>query len=407
MTNADMTNAEFSAPTADATEAIGVSDPQNPRAARDSSLLKSKIMIVDDEPINIKIAQKYLNLEGYRTFVTTTESRDAIALMYKEEPQALLLDIMMPHVSGLDILAAIRADSHWTHLPVLVLTAATDQNIKRRALELGASDFLAKPVDPTDLVPRIRNVLTVKRHHDHIEQYSRVLEAEVLRRTAELARSRQEVIHCLARAAEFRDDSTGRHVFRVGRYARLIASELGWSGERLNVLEQAAQLHDVGKIGIPDYVLLKPGTLTPDEREIMQKHSGFGTQITHGLPAEGVDELRAHAELGSRLLRASESPILALAATISLTHHEKWDGTGYPCGLAGEAIPLEGRITAVADVFDALCSQRPYKDPLPLDKCFEIIRAGSGAHFDPQVVDAFFRRQEDVVSTYIRHRDMA
>ena len=205
-------------------------------------------------------------------------------MVENEPPDVLLLDIMMPHVSGLDILAALRADQSWVHLPVVILTAATDQAIKRPGSRAGSQRFLAKPVDPTELIPRVYNVLTVKHHHDHLAQYAHELEAEVLRRTADLARSRQEVIHCLARAAEFRDDDTGRHVFRVGQYARLIAAELGWKGERLNLLEQAAQLHDIGKIGIPDSILLKPGKLEPEEIEIMQKHGGFGKRIMQSLP---------------------------------------------------------------------------------------------------------------------------
>jgi putative two-component system response regulator len=288
----------------------------------------------------------------------------------------------------------------------LILTAASDQQTKRRALELGASDFLGKPVDPTELVPRLHNVLTVKRHHDYIERYSQELEAEVLRRTAELARSRQEVIHCLARAAEFRDDDTGRHVFRVGRYARLIAAELGWKGERLEMFEQAAQLHDIGKIGIPDAILLKPGKLDPDEFEIMRKHSGFGKRIMHTLPENDSNVLRSHTELGSRLLGETESPILAMASVIAMSHHEKWDGSGYPLGLAGEDIPIEGRITAVADVFDALSSKRPYKPAFPLNQCLEILEQGRGTHFDPQALDAFFRCRPQIVATQLRHADV-
>ena len=232
-----------------------------------------------------------------------------------------------------------------------------------------------------------------------MEQYSHELEAEVLRRTAELARSRQEVIHCLARAAEFRDDDTGRHVFRVGRYARLIGEQMGWQGERLNMLEQAAQLHDIGKIGIPDSILLKPGKLGPEELEIMQKHAGFGKRIMETLPEHESNVLRSHTELGSRLLQETDSPILALAATISLSHHEKFDGSGYPLGMAGEDIPIEGRITAVADVFDALSSKRPYKPPYPLQKCFDILEEGRAKHFDPNVLDAFFRCREQIIRT--------
>ena len=372
---------------------------------KNKTIASSKIMIVDDEPINVKVARKYLKLEGYEHFVTTTDSREAVALVEKERPDVVLLDIMMPHVSGLDVLAALRADKRYTHLPVVILTAATDQATKRRALELGASEFLAKPVDPTELIPRLYNVLTVKRHHDHMEQYAHELEAEVLRRTAELARSRQEVIHCLARAAEFRDDDTGRHVLRVGKYARLIASELGWKGERLNILEQAAQLHDIGKIGIPDSILLKPGKLGPEEIEIMHKHAGFGKRIMETLPEHESNVLRKHTELGSRLLQETDSPILALASTISLSHHEKWDGSGYPLGLAAEDIPIEGRITAVADVFDALSSKRPYKAPFPLQKCFEILEEGRGKHFDPLVLDAFFRCRVEIVKTQLQYAD--
>jgi putative two-component system response regulator len=373
---------------------------------RDEDLFASKIMIVDDEPINVKLARKLLMVEGYANFVTTTDSREAIDLISKESPDALLLDVMMPHQSGLDILAALRADARWLHLPIVILTATSDQAIKRQAIDLGVTDFLAKPVDATDLVPRIRNALIVKRHFDHLQEHSERLEAAVLRRTAELARSRQEVIHCLARAGEFRDDHTGRHVLRVGKYSRLIAGELGWRGEQLEMIEQAAQLHDIGKIGIPDSILLKPGKLGPEEFEVMQRHSVYGTKITQGLPNHEVNALCRHAELGSRLLETTESPVLALAATIALSHHEKWDGSGYPLGLAGEDIPLPGRITAVADVFDALSSRRPYKPPFPLEKCFDILRDGKGQHFDPVVLDGFFRCQDEIVRVQIEYADV-
>lgn len=375
-------------------------------AKGNEALLTSKIMIVDDEPINLKLARKYLNLAGFQNLVTTREPREAVGMMYREQPDALLLDIMMPHVSGLDLLATIRADSQWKHIPIVILTAASDQSTKRTALELGASDFLGKPVDPTELIPRIHNVLMVKRHYDQLQQHSQQLEDEVLRRTAELARSRQEIIHCLARAAEFRDDDTGRHVFRVGRYVRLIAAELGWSGEHLNVLEQAAQLHDIGKIGIPDSILLKPGKLTPEEFDYMQKHAGYGKHIVQTLPEKEANILRGHTELGSRLLQTTDSPILALAATISLSHHEKWNGSGYPLGLSGEDIPIEGRITAVADVFDALSSKRPYKPPFPLDRCLQILEEGRGTHFDPAVLDAFFRCRKEIIETQIQYADV-
>ena len=375
-------------------------------AKHDEKLRASKIMIVDDEPINLMVAQKYLSLEGYRNFVTISESRTAIEMVNQQEPDVLLLDVMMPHVTGLDILGELRADQRWAQLPILILTATADQPTKRRALELGASDFLAKPVEPTELAPRVHNVLMVKRHHDYLNEYSNQLEAEVLKRTAELARSRQEVIHCLARAAEFRDDDTGRHVYRVGRYARLIAEKLGWDELQLDIFEQAAQLHDIGKIGIPDSILLKPGKLTPEEFEIMQKHSGYGKKITQSLPNHELNVLCDHTKLGARLLESSDSPILAMAAVIAISHHEKWDGSGYPLGLAGEDIPIEGRITAVADVFDALSSKRPYKPPFPLDKCFQILEEGRGKHFDSNVLDAFFSCRPEILRTQLAHAEV-
>ncbi len=362
-------------------------------------------MIVDDEPINVIVAQKYLSLAGFENFITTSDPRETIALAYMNQPDLVLLDIMMPDISGLDILATLRADPNWVALPVVILTASNDQQIKRQALELGANDFLSKPVDPTELIPRVQNVLTVKQYHDHLREYSHRLEAEVLRRTADLARSRQEVIHCLARAAEFRDDHTGRHVFRVGRYARIIAAELGWTGDRLDFLEQAAQLHDIGKIGVPDSILLKPSKLTPQEYEIMQKHSDYGRKIMQSLPDHERNVLPEHTELGARILETEESPILSLAATIALSHHEKWNGTGYPLGLAGEDIPIEGRITAVADVFDALSSKRPYKPAFPVDQCMQILEEGRGKHFDPQVLDAFFRRRAEIIRTLMQYAD--
>ncbi|MBM83151.1 MAG: hypothetical protein CMJ78_21525 [Planctomycetaceae bacterium] len=217
------------------------------------------------------------------------------------------------------------------------------------------------------------------------------LEHAVRKRTHELNQSRKEVIRCLARAAEFRDDQTGHHIARVGRYARLIAEQLGYQDEAADTIELAAQLHDVGKIGLPDDVLLKEGKLTPEEFELIQKHPSFGVKIIYRMPDSEITQLKRHSKLGSEMLKATTSPILDVAAQIALTHHERWDGTGYPLGLAGTDIPLEGRITAVADVFDALSTKRPYKVAYPLNKCFEILEEGRGTRFDPDILDAFFR----------------
>ncbi|HEX3869386.1 MAG TPA: HD domain-containing phosphohydrolase [Pirellulales bacterium] len=367
---------------------------------RDAALRTSKILIVDDESTNVKVVEKYLKLEGYQNFVTTTDSQQALALVESETPDLLLLDIMMPHVSGLDILSALRADRRWTHLPIVILTASNDQATKRTALDQGATDFLGKPIDPIELIPRINNALTVKRHYDHLQRYSQELEAEVTRRTAELERSRWEVTQCLARIAEFREESSGKHVLRVGRYARLIARELGWNGDALEMLEQAALLHDIGKIGIPDSILLKSSELTARDVKGIVKDGGPAKWFIRKLSDQDLSKLCDHTRLGAELLKRTKSPVLAMAATIALSHHERWDGSGYPLGLRGDEIPIEGRITALADVFDTLSMQS--SPPHSADQCFAMLEEAAGKAFDPQVVDALLRCRQEVLFTQLQ-----
>ena len=291
----------------------------------------------------------------------------------------------------------MRRDREMMMIPAIVLTAANDPQVKLQALRLGASDFLAKPVDPSELTLRLENVLAVKAYQDHLADYSEKLEQQVRIRTEELVHSRQEAIHCLARAGEFRDDDTGRHVTRVGRYAAMIAAELGFPQAAIDLIEQAAQLHDVGKIGIPDAILHKPGKLDPQEFEIIQEHCNIGRRIINPLSHEESIRLKTHTSVGLQIMGSTNSPVLRLAAVIAATHHEKWDGSGYPKGLAGNAIPIEGRIVAVADVFDALSSARPYKEAFPIDRCLKILIDSRGKHFDPRVLDAFLRRKEEAI----------
>jgi putative two-component system response regulator len=363
------------------------------------------IVIVDDESLNIDVVQGYLEMDGYRHVVSTSDATAALPLIAQLHPDLVLLDIHMPQVDGLQILKATRCDPALAHIPVVILTATSDHAMKLQALQAGAIDLLSKPVHQGELLARIRNVLTVKAYHDRLQRYSEELETAVRKRTAELEASRLEVIHGLARAAEFRDDDTGQHILRVGRYARIIGEQLGLSAELLDILEPAAQLHDVGKIGIPDAILLKPGKLTPEEYEVIQKHCGFGKKIAECPPSREAEVVREHAELGARIMDIGGSPILSMAKRIALTHHERWDGTGYPLGLAGEDIPLEGRITAVADVFDALSSKRVYKPAFPLKQCFEILRESRQTQFDPAVVDAFFAGKDDIVAVQIELAD--
>jgi len=345
-------------------------------------------------------------MAGYENFISTTDSTKALETVASEDPDIILLDVMMPKVDGLEILERIRSDEERKHIPIVILTASNDQPTKQEALELGATDFLAKPVDPSDLSPRVRNALLTKAHHDQTKVYAKTLEHEVRQRTEALAQSRLEMIHSLGRAAEYRDNETGQHVVRVGRYVGLIARELGLDEAMVELLEHASPLHDVGKIGIPDAILLKPGKLTPEEFETMQKHCQLGRKVFHRLSDDEQHQYLGHAELGAKIMGDAGSPLLEMASCIALSHHEKWDGSGYPLALAGEDIPIEGRITAVADVFDALSSKRPYKPAFSREKCIAIMEEGRGKHFDPNILDVFFSNTQEIVKIQIAHADL-
>ncbi len=399
--------------------AVGLADPEqqppqtrtprqtcSPSESVEKTPKQAIIMVIDDEPINIKVVQKYLKIAGYENFIAISDPTKALDTITKEHPDIVLLDIMMPEVDGLQILQEIRNDEQLKYTPVVILTASSDQPTKQKALELGATDFLAKPIDPADLIPRLRNAILIKAHNDRTRAYAETLEQEVRRRTEELTQSRLEVIHCLGRAAEYRDNETGQHVIRVGRYVGIIARAMGLDNGMVELLEHASPLHDVGKIGIPDAILLKPGKLSPEEFEVMQKHCQLGRKVFHRLSDDEHREYLTHAELGIKMIGITSSPVLEMAGGIALSHHEKWDGTGYPLALAGEDIPLGGRITAVADVFDALSSKRPYKPAFPRQKCFAIMEEGRGKHFDPRVLDAFFSRADEIIKTQIDHADL-
>lgn len=371
------------------------------RAPRDAC-----VMIIDDEMINVDVVRAYLEEEGFCNFATTTNSVNAIEMIQFKSPDIVLLDIHMPEVNGLEILTAMRKSKKLRLTPVIILTAATDSETKLKALRLGASDFLSKPVDPSELLLRLENVLAAKSLRDHLTDYSKRLAQQVEIRTAELVRSRQEAISCLARAAEYRDDVTGQHVLRVGRYSAIVAKQLGFPEPAVQLIEQAAQLHDIGKIGIPDSILHKPGKLEIAEFQTMQEHCVIGRSIIAPLSTQEQQAVGHHASVRDQTIEGgASSPILKLAAVIAQTHHEKWDGSGYPNGIAGNSIPIEGRIVAVTDVFDAVSSARPYKKAFPLDRCFSILEEGRDKHFDPRVLDAFFARKDDVIAVYLQHSD--
>lgn len=382
------------------TPAIGskpVGVPRNMRFADSLEKIKgSKIMIIDDEPLLIRVVRRFLQSAGYSEFIIVEDSRDAMELINTEHPDLVLLDIMMPYVTGLDILRARQSISAVQFTPFIILSASNDSETKRSALELGATEFLNKPVDPSDLTLRVQNALLVKAHQDHLANYADELERQVQLRTAELERSREQIIHCLAKAAEFRDNDTGKHVVRVGKYSSIIADELGFDTEFCRRIELAAQLHDVGKIGVPDSILLNPGSLSDEAFRVMQQHCDLGCSIIEPLANHELQVLKRQSKTGLLSREEQQSSLLIMAANIAKTHHENWDGTGYPNQLAEQQIPIEGRITAVADVYDALSSSRPYKTEFSFEKCAAILRQETGKRLDPQVVQAFFNRIGDI-----------
>lgn len=371
----------------------------------DSDLFNQKILIVDDEELNVRVARKYLRNWGFESVISVTDSLAAINRIRDEKPDLVLLDIMMPEISGMDILRHLRGESDTRHLPVIILSAHVEDEIRHEALKGGANDFLTKPIDSNELLPRVRNLLSLRANQTRLERASEYLEAEVQRRTAALVRAENHIVNCLARAAEYRDNETGRHVIRVGKYSALIATELGCDAEFVKLIEDAAKLHDVGKIGIPDSILFKAGKLDADEFGLMKQHCAFGINMLQQISPEEFHNFRRHVQVGASILNFKDSPLLSMASQIAMTHHEKWDGTGYPFGLSGKQIPLEGRIVAVADVFDALSSERPYKPAFPLEKCYSILTEGRGTHFDPQVLDAFMNRRDEAVTIQMQLND--
>ncbi len=374
---------------------------------QNETIRDAKILIIDDEELVIRVVRRFLVSDGYQNFTTITDPRQALAEIERVQPDVVLLDIMMPNITGLDLLKVRKKVPHLQPIPFIILSATSDNQIKRQALELGATDFLGKPVDPSDLILRVQNALIVKHHYDYVSNYATELEGQVRLRTQQIEKSREQIIHCLARAAEYRDNETGDHVLRVGKYCSVIANQLGFNEEYCRQISLAAQLHDVGKIGIPDSVLLNPGKLSNEEFGVMKEHCALGNKIMEPLAVADAERIRRHADMGGFIMDGVDSPMLELATTIARTHHEKWDGTGYPNQLKGEEIPIEGRICCVADVYDALCSERPYKPSFPLRKCLEIMLSERGTRFDPIVVDAFFERINDIEQIRSQHRDSA
>lgn len=328
----------------------------------------AKFLIVDDQEYNISLLQRILTRAGYTNLVATTNPLELESLYAEHRPDIVLLDLHMPEMDGFTALQCLR---EWTpegeYLPILVLTADVTPEAKKRALHEGANDFIAKPFDRTEVVLRIQNFLATRFYHLQLQERNHDLEQRVRERTKELELAQAEILDVLGRTAEYRDDETGQHTKRVGELSERIALGMGLAPEEANLIGRAAPLHDIGKIGIPDGILLKPGRFTPEE----------------------FAKMKEHADIGALILQGSVFPVLQTAGIIALSHHEKWNGTGYPQGLSGEDIPLAGRIVAIADFFDALTHERPYKRAWTQEEAIAEIRAQSGQHFDPRVVEAF------------------
>ncbi|MGB5096323.1 MAG: HD domain-containing phosphohydrolase [Porticoccaceae bacterium] len=343
----------------------------------------ARIFVIDDEPVNLKLLERFLKALGYSHVELIQDSRGVIARYQEARPDLILLDINMPHLNGYEVLAQLVALNDPMLPPVVVLTAQHSRDHLLKALSAGARDFIRKPFDHTELQVRVRNLLGAHLAHRMLNDHSAMLEELVRQRTEVLHMTRLQVVQRLARAVEYRDNETGNHIVRMAEVSTLLAKSMGWSLADCELMLHASPMHDVGKIGIPDGILLKPGKLDADEFKVMQTHT----------------------EIGAEILGGDESDLLALARIIALSHHEKWDGTGYPKGLVGAAIPMAGRIVAAADVYDALTSVRPYKDAWPTDKAVSYMKLSAGTHFDPEVIHHFLKHLPDINKIMQEHAD--
>lgn len=334
------------------------------------------VQIVDDNDTNLMLFEQLALRTGPDVQVVTyADPLAALSFCRATVPDMIVVDYMMPGMDGHQYVREVRQLPGMRDVPIVMVTAAAERSVRQKALELGVTDFLAKPVDPAEARVRFANLLALRRSHLQLRDRNRWLADEVRKATATVVEREQELVLRLSKAAEFRDPETGAHIVRMARYSELIARRLGLDPEFCELMLRAAPMHDLGKLGIPDGILLKPGKLTEAEFEVMTRHPLIGYQILSG----------------------SDSHLIQCGAEIALAHHEKFDGTGYPNKLAGEAIPLSGRIVAVADVFDALTSERPYKAAWPVDKARGLLEEHSGTHFDPACVAAFLAEWDAVL----------
>ena len=353
-----------------------------PKNGRQGATLKHlPILAVDDEESNLLLLRQILERDGYTNVDTTTEPSRVPGMFAKSRPRLVLLDLHMPEMDGFELMERLDTMSgERRSIAFLVLTADATEATKRRALSMGARDFLTKPLDRIELLLRVRNLLHVEDLQDRLFEQNANLEDEVAERTRDLEQARLEILERLALACEYRDDDTQEHAWRIGRTCALLAIGLGLPDREVELIRRAAPLHDVGKVGIPDAILLKPGKLSGEEFETIKTHTTIGAEILSG----------------------SRNPLLVMAEQIALTHHERWDGQGYPRRLRSEQIPLSGRIVAVADVFDALTHDRPYKEAWAVREAVAEIFHQAGRQFDADVVAAFSRLEHATLLSHVQ-----
>ncbi|GAK61391.1 response regulator receiver modulated metal dependent phosphohydrolase [Candidatus Vecturithrix granuli] len=334
---------------------------------RNTTTPKQTILVVDDFPENLEFLDEVLR-PHYKVKVALNGEKAIKIAMQSDAPDLILLDIMMPDMDGYEVCQRLKAQSCTRNIPIIFVTALGEFENEARGFELGAVDYITKPINPVVVRARVRT-------HLALYDQNRELEQKVQERTSELQATRLEIIRRLGRAAEYKDNETGLHVIRMSHYSRLIAQAAGMNKDDVELLFNAAPMHDVGKIGIPDHILRKPGKLTPEEWELMKRH----------------------VKIGARIIGKHSSKLLETARIVALTHHEKWNGTGYPHNLSGEHIPITGRIVAIADVFDALTSVRPYKEAWPVEDALAYIKGERGQHFDPDLVGCFLNVVSEIL----------
>jgi len=337
---------------------------------------KSTILLVDDIPANIKILVGALR-DNYR-LVVATSGLDAIAAAIEKKPDLILLDVMMPGMDGYEVCKRLKSQRDTADIPVIFVTAMNEERDETRGFLLGAVDYIVKPVNPVIVKARVQTHIALRMAQRELQRHRDELEEIILERTRELRETQIEITNRLVQAAEYHDHQTSRHITRMAHYCVILGRAHGMPEHELTLLFHASAMHDIGKLGISDAILHKKGTLTPDE----------------------FDEMKRHTLIGADLLFGSDNELMNMAHLIALTHHEKWDGTGFPLGLQEEEIPFPGRIAALCDVFDALSSKRPYKDAWPLSEAKKVIIEQKGVHFDPYVVELFLDNYEKVEEVY-------